>query len=311
MNVEPIGIIHSPFTTAEGMPIQPALAGGAEGWVEVFPQFEAGLADLEGFDRIWLLYAFHRAVPPRLRVVPFLDTTERGIFATRAPCRPNGIGMSSVRLLGVEGNILRIAEVDMLDGTPLLDIKPYAPRFDCFEVRRCGWLDQAKREPTTTDARFTDRDPAAAGDRKLRILFLCTGNSCRSQMAEGWARHLKGDVVEAYSAGVRPQSLNPLAFRVMAEAGVDLSGHRAKHVDELKGISFDYVVTVCGQAHEHCPVFPGTTRVVHVGFDDPPRLAADAKTEEEALAHYRRVRDEIRVFVERLSEVLRDSSVRH
>ncbi len=138
----------------------------------------------------------------------------------------------------------------------------------------------------------------------LRILFLCTGNSCRSQMAEGWTRHLKGDRIEAYSAGIETHGLNPNAVRVMAEAGVDISQQRSKHVDELKDIPFDYVVTVCGHADEHCPVFPGATKVVHVPFDDPPRLAKEAATEEEALDCYRRVRDEIRAFVETLPESL-------
>jgi len=136
----------------------------------------------------------------------------------------------------------------------------------------------------------------------MRILFLCTGNSCRSQMAEGWARHLKGDVLEAHSAGIETHGLNPHAVRVMAEAGVDISGHRSKHVDELAGVPFDYVITVCDHAHESCPLFPGRTRVVHKGFDDPPRLAKSARTEAEALSHYRRVRDEIRAFVETLPE---------
>jgi arsenate reductase (thioredoxin) len=135
---------------------------------------------------------------------------------------------------------------------------------------------------------------------RLRILFLCTGNSCRSQMAEGWARHLRGDVVEAYSAGLEAHGLNPHAVRVMAEAGVDISGQRSKRVDELAGVPFDYVITVCDHAHENCPLFPGNTNVLHVGFDDPPRLAKSARTEAEALGHYRRVRDEIRAFVETL-----------
>lgn len=135
---------------------------------------------------------------------------------------------------------------------------------------------------------------------KLKVLFLCTGNSCRSQMAEGWAHQLKGDAIEAYSAGIEPHGMNERAMRVMAEAGVDLGGHRSKHVDELKDVPFDYVVTVCDHAHETCPLFPGRTKVVHVGFDDPPQLAKDAKGEEEALAHYRRVRDEIKAFVETL-----------
>ena len=139
----------------------------------------------------------------------------------------------------------------------------------------------------------------------MKILFLCTGNSCRSQMAEGWARHLKGGVIEAYSAGLDTRGLNPLAVKVMAEAGVDISGHRSKHVDELKDVSFDYVVTVCDHAHESCPLFPGGTKVVHVGFDDPPRLAKAAKNEEVALQHYRRVRDEIRALIEKLPEVLK------
>ena len=139
---------------------------------------------------------------------------------------------------------------------------------------------------------------------KMKILFLCTGNSCRSQMAEGWARHLKSDAIVAYSAGIETHGLNPLAVKVMAEAGVDISGHHSKNLDELKGIAFDYVITVCDNAHESCPLFPGKTKVVHVGFDDPPRLAKTANSEEEALGHYRRVRDEIRAFVEKLPEIL-------
>ena len=139
---------------------------------------------------------------------------------------------------------------------------------------------------------------------KLKVLFLCTGNSCRSQMAEGWTRHLKADVIEAYSAGVETHGLNPNAVQVMAEAGVDVSGHRSQHIDEFKDIQLDAVITVCGHAHESCPVFGGKTKVVHVGFDDPPKLAKEASTEEEALDCYRRVRDEIRAFVETLPKSL-------
>jgi arsenate reductase len=141
-------------------------------------------------------------------------------------------------------------------------------------------------------------------DGKIAVLFLCTGNSCRSQMAEGWARQLKGDAIEPYSAGIEVHGLNPNAVKVMAEAGVDISRHRSKHVDELKGVRFDYVVTVCANASESCPVFPGHAKVLHVPFDDPPRLAQDAKSEEEAMSHYRRVRDEIRAFVVTLPEIL-------
>ena len=137
-------------------------------------------------------------------------------------------------------------------------------------------------------------------DRKLRILFLCTGNSCRSQMAEGWARHLRSDALEAGSAGIEKHGLNPLAVRVMAEAGVDISGQHSKCIEELADRRFDAVVTVCDHAHEACPLFPGAPRLVHVGFADPPRLAQAATTEAEALAIYRRVRDQIRHFVETL-----------
>ena len=143
-----------------------------------------------------------------------------------------------------------------------------------------------------------------ATDDRPRILFLCTGNSCRSQMAEGWARHLRPGRLEPFSAGTDPGTLDARAVRAMAEAGVDIAGQRAKHVDELAGIRFDWVVTVCGHADEHCPVFPGATRVVHQGFDDPPRLAEGAADEEAALAHYRRVRDEIGRFVASLPAAL-------
>ena len=138
----------------------------------------------------------------------------------------------------------------------------------------------------------------------IRILFLCTGNSCRSQMAEGWARHLKADAIEPYSAGIETHGLNPNAVRVMEEVGVDISRHRSKHVREFEGVGFDYVITVCGHANENCPVFPGKASIIHMGFDDPPKLAAEAQTEEEALGHYRRVREEIKVFVQSLPEAL-------
>lgn len=134
----------------------------------------------------------------------------------------------------------------------------------------------------------------------LKVLFLCTGNSCRSQMAEGWARRLKSDVIVPYSAGVATHGLNPNAVNVMKEAGVDISGHSSKHVDDLKDVEFDYVVTVCDNAAESCPMFPGKAKVIRHSFDDPPRLAQDSATEEEALGHYRRVRDEIKAFIDTL-----------
>ena len=143
---------------------------------------------------------------------------------------------------------------------------------------------------------------------KIKVLFLCTGNSCRSQMAEGWTRRLKGALIEPYSAGIETHGLNPLAVKVMAEAGVDISQHRSKHIDELRDVSFDYVVTVCDHANEVCPVFPGCVKRLHVGFDDPPRMAKSARTEAEALGHYRRVRDQIRDFVNKLPDALEEET---
>lgn len=131
----------------------------------------------------------------------------------------------------------------------------------------------------------------------MKILFLCTGNSCRSQMAEGWAKQLKKGEIEAVSAGIVRHGMNPYAVRVMEEAGVDMSAHVSKTLDDLPSLEFDVVVTLCGHANETCPFFPGPVRRVHQGFDDPPSLCAQMTDEEEILAVYRRVRDEIRAFV--------------
>lgn len=132
---------------------------------------------------------------------------------------------------------------------------------------------------------------------KMKILFLCTGNSCRSQMAEGLCRHFRGDSIEPFSAGIETHGLNPLAVKVMAEIGIDISNHFSKTVDELAHHQFDFVITVCGHAHETCPFFPAVKKVIHQGFDDPPKLSMNATTEEEALAHYSRVRDDIKDFI--------------
>ena len=123
-------------------------------------------------------------------------------------------------------------------------------------------------------------------------------------MAEGWAKHLKGNIIEPYSAGIVAHGLNPRAVRVMKEAGVDISGHTSDEVESMMGVSFDYVVTVCGHADKHCPIFPSKAKVIHIGFDDPPSLATSAESEDEALSHFRRVRDEIRAFIEALPESL-------
>ena len=143
--------------------------------------------------------------------------------------------------------------------------------------------------------------------RKAKILFLCTGNSCRSQMAEGWARALKPETLEPYSAGVEVHGLNPDAVFVMKEVEVDISAQKSTHVNEFLEVPLDYVVTVCDHANETCPVFPGLVKRIHKSFEDPPRLAKSAKNREEALNHYRRVRDNIRAFIETLPESLEDT----
>ena len=141
-----IGVVRSEHVAAEQTPIQPAYAKGCKGRAEVFPEFAAGLRDLEGFSHVYLIYHFHQAGPAKLLVKPFLQDVERGIFATRAPCRPNAIGLSVVELVRREGNVLHLGGVDILDGTPLLDIKPYTAKFDRFETSRNGWQDEVDDE---------------------------------------------------------------------------------------------------------------------------------------------------------------------
>jgi tRNA-Thr(GGU) m(6)t(6)A37 methyltransferase TsaA len=156
ISYQSIGIVHSPFEGIENVPIQPTAAVGICGTVEVFGEFAAGLKDLGGFSHVILLYHFHRVTQARLTVIPFLDREPRGVFATRAPSRPNPIGLSIVRLLSIEGNVLHIENVDILDRTPLLDIKPYVPAFDHHEAERTGWLEMAREnvKEKRSDARF-------------------------------------------------------------------------------------------------------------------------------------------------------------
>lgn len=142
---------------------------------------------------------------------------------------------------------------------------------------------------------------------KLNVLFLCTGNSCRSQMAEGWTRHLQGDLIAPFSAGIEKHGLDPRAVRVMAEVGVDISHQHSKTLDEIGSQEFDYVITVCDHAKESCPLFPGRAKVLHASFEDPPLLARNESHEEVKLGHYRRVRDEIRAWVENLQVFLKQS----
>ena len=144
-------------------------------------------------------------------------------------------------------------------------------------------------------------------NQKLQVLFLCTGNSCRSQMAEGWAKHLKADIIDAYSAGIETHGLNPNAVKVMAEVGVDISNYRSKHIDEFKNAAFDLVITVCEHAHELCPIIPGKHKIIQASFDDPPRMAKELAEKgasiEEQMQCYRDIRDEIKAFVEKLPSI--------
>lgn len=149
-----IGLIHTPFAEAVGTPIQPVFAQGAIGQVIIDEQYAAALDDIEGFDRIWLIYWLNRASAFQPRVIPYRDTKEHGLFATRSPCRPNPIGMSTVRLLGREGCALQVADVDVLDGTPLLDLKPYVPQFDAFPGSKAGWFEQTDVDRQVSDERF-------------------------------------------------------------------------------------------------------------------------------------------------------------
>ena len=157
LKLEPIGVIETPFREAAGTPIQSSRANGARGRVRIEPRFHAGLKDLEGFERIWLIYWFHKAPGSSLLVTPFLDTRERGIFATRAPARPVPIGFSAVRLLSIQRGIIEVADVDIIDGTPLLDIKPYVPEFDCHANSKAGWFDESNSRRRVADERFEGR----------------------------------------------------------------------------------------------------------------------------------------------------------
>jgi tRNA-Thr(GGU) m(6)t(6)A37 methyltransferase TsaA len=155
-NVKPIGVVHSPFRETQGTPIQPVYAGDTQFEVELSPEYTNGLKDLTGFERIWLICWLHRAAASRLLVTPFRDLTERGLFATRAPCRPVPIGLSCVRLMEIRGNVLICSGADILDGTPLLDIKPYIPECDAFPSSRAGWFDEPGDPRTHADDRFRD-----------------------------------------------------------------------------------------------------------------------------------------------------------
>ena len=156
MQLVQIGVVHSPFQRAMGTPVQPFCAAGSEGSIEVFDPYREGLRDLDGFQRIWVLFWCHRTSRPKLTVIPYRDTVARGLFATRAPARPNPIGLSTLRLYEISGNLLNVGELDILDGTPVLDIKPYVSQYDSYPAQQCGWLDgeRAKKGVVVADDRF-------------------------------------------------------------------------------------------------------------------------------------------------------------
>jgi tRNA-Thr(GGU) m(6)t(6)A37 methyltransferase TsaA len=166
LRLQPIGVIRTPFQDPASTPIQPSRAKGARGEVLIDEPFRPGLQDLDGFERVWLVYWFHKAAAPSLLVTPFLDTRQRGVFATRAPARPCPIGISAVRLLRIRDGVLEVAEVDILDGTPLLDVKPYVPEFDCYPTGTAGWFDEAKSQRRFGDDRFETRNPASEPEKR-------------------------------------------------------------------------------------------------------------------------------------------------
>lgn len=158
--IHPIGIIHTPFKDQQGTPIQPAVSKGTIGIIEIYPEFREGLRDLAGFERIWVIFWCHLSKGYKLRIIPYRDVVERGVFATRAPKRPNPIGISPVKLLSIdkENGILKIEGADILDGTPLLDIKPYIPSFDSYAKAKYGWLEHSEVKRETADNRFTNNN---------------------------------------------------------------------------------------------------------------------------------------------------------
>ena len=200
LRLRPIGVIHSPYREPQGTPIQPAFGGDVRGEVEVFDEYAEALDDLEGFERIWLIFWLHRARPHRLRVVPYRDTEERGLFATRAPSRPNPIGLSVVRLVGREGNRLLVEGLDILDGTPLLDIKPYVPKIDAHSGSKAGWFDAKSSTREVADGRFHHAE--AVRIKKDEVVLRLGVRGC----IETTARYVRQKLVDAL---MKAEAQNP------------------------------------------------------------------------------------------------------
>lgn len=209
LTLHPIGIIRSPFKSQEGTPVQPAFSEEAEGSVEIDPEYADGLDDVDGFERIWLLFWLHRARPFRLKVVPYRDVVERGLFSTRAPARPNPIGLSVVKVVARYGNTLRVTGLDILDNTPLLDIKPYVPDFDAHPSAATGWLEEGKLDRRQADSRFARPDEQVEYLLKDGDVVLCLMHGC----IETSARRVHRQLADSCLQGVEgPEIASALAL---------------------------------------------------------------------------------------------------
>ncbi len=200
LRLRPIGIIRSPYRKPGGTPVQPAFGGDVQGEVEIFDEYANALDDIEGFERIWLIFWLHRARPHRLRVIPYRDTVEHGLFATRAPSRPNPIGLSVVRLIGREGNRLLVESLDILDGTPLLDIKPYVPKIDAHTGSKAGWFDAGRDARKVADKRFHQAE--AIRVKKDEVVLRLGVRGC----IETTARHVRLKLADAL---MKAEAQNP------------------------------------------------------------------------------------------------------
>ena len=196
LKLRPIGVIRTPFAEQKGTPVQPAFGEEVEGTVEVDHEFGDALDDLDGFDRIWLLFWLHRARPYRTKVVPYRDVVERGLFSTRAPSRPNPIGLSVVKVVERSGCTLRVSGLDILDGTPLLDIKPYVPDFDACPGSRAGWLDASPQSSSHADQRFAEGESSAEYFLKGEDVVLCLAHGCIETTARRVHRRLTDQCIE-------------------------------------------------------------------------------------------------------------------
>lgn len=232
LRLRPIGIIHSPYKNPRGTPIQPVFADKVRGEVEVFDEFADALDDLDGFERVWLIFWLHRAGPHRLKVVPYRDTVERGLFATRAPIRPNPIGLSLVRLVGREGNRLQIEGLDILDGTPLLDIKPYIPKTDAFAESKAGWFDAVGSAREAADGRFHQAE--AVRVRRDEVVLRLGVRGCIETTARYVLKKLADALMEAKAHDPDAEGavelltafLEQTDFKALRAADEDLAGQR-------------------------------------------------------------------------------------